>query len=335
MNVFILKSVIMDSDYIVKAKNLKKYFPVKRNFFGKPEAYLLAVDDVSFGLSRAETLGLVGESGCGKSTLGRCLIRLLEPTSGEIEILGKNILAIRGDEMLQARKNMQIVFQDPYSSLNPRQTCGDIIAEGLIVHKIGNKSERKDRVVGLLRQVGLSPEHYHKYPHEFSGGQRQRIGIARAIAVDPLFIVADEPVSSLDVSIQAQIINLFFDLKEKRHISYLFISHDLSVIHHIADRVIVMYLGQIVETATTDAIFSSPAHPYTRALLSAVPVIDPEQKRKRIILPGEIPTAVSPPTGCRFHTRCLYKKEECTKTEQTLKPVSPSHLVACMRSSEI
>jgi oligopeptide/dipeptide ABC transporter ATP-binding protein len=289
---------------LIEVRNLKKYFPVKKGVFSRVVAQVRAVDDISFAVAPGETLGLVGESGCGKTTAGRSLLRLIEPTSGEVSYNGANLLSLRPDQMRQHRRDLQIIFQDPYSSLNPRMTVGAIVSEGLTVHGIGDKAQRIERVKETLTQVGLDPAYVNRYPHEFSGGQRQRIGLARALILNPKFIVCDEPVSALDVSVQSQVVNLLVDLKEKYGIAYLFISHDLSVVQYISDRVAVMYLGEIVELAKSGDLYQKPLHPYTKALLSAVPVPDPDRKRTRIILQGDVPSPLNPPSGCRFHPRC-------------------------------
>ena len=289
---------------LIEVRNLKKYFPVKKGVFSKVVAHVRAVDDISFSVAPGETLGLVGESGCGKTTAGRSLLRLIEPSSGEVLYNGANLLAATTSEMRHHRRDLQIIFQDPYSSLNPRMTVGAIVSEGLTVHGIGEKSERIEKVKQTLQQVGLDPAYINRYPHEFSGGQRQRIGLARALILNPKFIVCDEPVSALDVSVQSQVVNLLVDLKEKYGIAYLFISHDLSVVQYLSDRVAVMYLGEIVETARSTELYQKPLHPYTQALLSAVPVPDPDRKRSRIILQGDVPSPLNPPPGCRFHPRC-------------------------------
>jgi oligopeptide transport system ATP-binding protein len=289
---------------LLEVRNLKKYFPVKKGVFSKTVAHVRAVDDVSFAVGPAETVGLVGESGCGKTTAGRSLLRLIEPTSGQVLFNGANLLALSPAEMRHHRRDLQIIFQDPYSSLNPRMTVGAIVSEGLTVHGIGTKVERIDRAKEALQRVGLDPGYINRYPHEFSGGQRQRIGVARALVLNPKFIVCDEPVSALDVSVQSQVVNLLVELKETFGIAYLFISHDLSVVQYISDRVAVMYLGEIVETARSEDLYQKPLHPYTQALLSAVPVPDPDRKRTRIILQGDVPSPINPPPGCRFHPRC-------------------------------
>jgi oligopeptide transport system ATP-binding protein len=314
---------------LLRISNLKKYFPIRGGLFSREVARVHAVDDVSFTLMRGETLGLVGESGCGKSTTGRCILRLIEPTAGEVWFEDKNVTTLDKRSLRHLRRDMQIIFQDPYASLNPRMTVGSIIGEALVIHKLAkSKRERDERVVHLLETVGLSADH-RRYPHEFSGGQRQRIGIARALAVNPKLIVADEPVSALDVSIQAQIVNLLEDLQAKFGLTYLFIAHDLSVVEHISTRVAVMYLGKIVEIAPAKELYTNPRHPYTEALLSAVPIPDPTMKRKRILLEGDVPSPINPPSGCRFHTRCSLRVPSCSENEQVLKEISPGHWVAC------
>src|SRR5512139_781046 len=292
---------------LVEVKNLKKFFPVRSHFLSRSKTFVQAVVGVNLTIRRGETLGLVGESGCGKSTLGRCILRLEEPTEGNIFFEGEDIIQYDSERLRQLRRQMQIIFQDPYSSLNPRKTVGSIIEEPLIIHKIGTRKERQERVVKLIDVVGLRPEHINRYPHEFSGGQRQRIGIARALALNPKLIIADEPVSALDVSIQAQVLNLLEELQDEFHLTYLFIAHDLSVVEHISDRVAVMHLGRIAELALSKELYRQPKHPYTQALLSANPVPDPTLERKRIILQGEVPSPIHPPSGCNFHTRCPYK----------------------------
>ncbi|ADL43001.1 oligopeptide/dipeptide ABC transporter, ATPase subunit [Caldicellulosiruptor obsidiansis OB47] len=314
------------NEVLIEVKNLKKYFPVKMGL-GK-KAYIKAVDDVSFFIKKGETLGLVGESGCGKSTTGRTIIRLYEPTSGQIIFKGEDITK---RDMLPYRKSMQMIFQDPYASLNPRMTVGDIIGEPLEIHNIAKGNEKKERVQELLRLVGLSSEHANRYPHEFSGGQRQRIGIARALAVEPEFIICDEPISALDVSIQAQIVNMLEDLQQKFSLTYLFIAHDLSMVKHISSRVGVMYLGKLVELAESNELYSNPLHPYTQALLSAIPIPDPKisKERTRIILEGDVPSPLNPPTGCRFRTRCKYAFDRCKEEEPKFRDVGSGHYVAC------
>jgi oligopeptide transport system ATP-binding protein len=312
---------------LLRVRNLKKYFPIRGGLLSREVARVHAVDDVSFDILPGETLGLVGESGCGKSTTGRTILRLIEPTSGEVSFQGKNVTTL---DKRTLRKEMQIIFQDPYASLNPRMTVGSIIGEALVIHKLAtSRREREERVVKLLETVGLNADHLRRYPHEFSGGQRQRIGIARALAVNPKLIVADEPVSALDVSIQAQIINLLEELQQQFGLTYLFIAHDLSVVEHISTRVAVMYLGKIVEIAPAKELYTNPKHPYTEALLSAVPIPDPTLKRKRIILEGDVPSPINPPSGCRFHTRCGLRVPSCSQNEQVLKEISPGHWVAC------
>ena len=318
-----------NSGNLVEVKNLKKYFPAGGGLFGAGGDTVKAVDDVSFSIRHGETFGLVGESGCGKSTTGRCILRLIEPTAGEVNFEGQDLLALDARSLRQLRREMQIIFQDPYASLNPRMQVGEIIAEPLVIHRAGTGHERKRRVGELLELVGLKPEHAARYPHEFSGGQRQRIGIARALALNPKFIVCDEPVSALDVSVQAQVVNLLQDLQEQLGLTYLFISHGLSVVEHISTRVGIMYLGKLVEVAPSEAIFRNPLHPYTRALLSAIPIPDPDARRERLPLKGEIPTAIEPPSGCRFRTRCPLAEPQCAKVEPQLVEVEKDHFVAC------
>ncbi len=314
---------------LLEVRNVKKYFPVGSGLFSRRKGEVKAVDGVDFTVEEGETLGLVGESGCGKSTLGRTILRLIEPTEGEIVFHGKNLLSLSPREIRDMRREMQIIFQDPYASLNPRMRVGDIVGEGLEIHKLATGKKKRDRVIELLNQVGLREDHYGRYPHEFSGGQRQRIGIARALAVNPKFIVADEPVSSLDVSVQAQIINLLQELQEKMHLTYFFISHDLRVVEHISHRVAIMYLGKIVEIAPSETIYRDAKHPYTRALLSAVPVPDPGHKKERMILQGDVPSPVNPPTGCSFHPRCPYREDVCDKVEPQLEFTTDGHGVSC------
>lgn len=317
------------NDLLVEVKNLRKFFPVRSHFLSREKLFVQAVNNVNLTIKRGETLGLVGESGCGKSTLGRLILRLDEPTAGEIYFEGENILQFKAERLRQMRRQMQIIFQDPYSSLNPRKTVGSIIGEPLVIHKIGTKKEQEERVRYLMEVVGLRPEHINRYPHEFSGGQRQRIGIARALALNPKLIIADEPVSALDVSIQAQVLNLLEDLQDEFHLTYLFIAHDLSVVEHISDRVAVMHLGRIAELAKSEDLYRNPKHPYTQALLSANPIPDPTLERKRVILQGEVPSPINPPPGCNFHTRCPQRFELCDKEVPQLKEIEPDHWVAC------
>lgn len=315
---------------LLEVKNLKKYFPVTGGFFKKTVGYVKATDDVSFIINKGETLSLVGESGCGKSTTGRAILRLHEPTSGDISFKGKNLMTASKAEMKELRKEMQIVFQDPYSSLNPRMTVGQIISEPIVHHGLMKKGkDLENKVSQLLEKCGLASYHVNRYPHQFSGGQRQRIGIARALALDPTFIVADEPVSALDVSIQSQVLNLMMDLQKELGLSYLFISHDLSVVKHISDRVGVMYLGSLVELSSKKDLFDDPKHPYTQALLSAIPVPNPKAKKKQIILAGDIPSNVNPPSGCKFHTRCPYVEAICKEQIPELRELGDEHFVAC------
>jgi peptide/nickel transport system ATP-binding protein len=318
---------------LVRVKNLIKYFPVRAGLLQRVVAWVKAVDDVSFNVNEGETLGLVGESGCGKTTVGRTILRLIEPTSGEIDFKGVNILKLRGNELKVMRRNMQIIFQDPYASLDPRIPVGESIAEGLRIHNIGTKKEQDALVMDTLKKVGLEDYHARRYPHEFSGGQRQRIGIARALALRPQFIIADEPVSALDVSIQSQVLNILKDLQKEFQLTYLFIAHNLSVVEHISDRVAVMYLGKMVELAERDELYAHPLHPYTQALMSAIPIPDPTLKRERIILQGDVPSPLNPPKGCRFHPRCPVVMEGCSLSEPPLLEVKPGHWVACFRVS--
>jgi len=314
---------------LLTVKGLKKYFPIRGGIFSKIVGHVQAVDGVSFRISKGEIMGLVGESGCGKTTVGRLILGLYEPTAGEVRFEGANISKLSRQEMSNARRHIQIIFQDPFGSLNPRMTIGDIIGEPLHIHNIAKGKEKEERVVNLLETVGMSPRYMRRYPHEFSGGQRQRIGIARALALNPKLIVCDEPVSALDVSIQAQVINLLEDLQAKFGFTYLFIAHDLSVIKHISDRVAVMYLGKIVELADTEKLYNNPLHPYTEALLSAVPIPDPTLNRKRIVLEGDVPSPIDPPSGCHFRTRCKYVKPICSEEEPPLNEVVNGHYTAC------
>ena len=323
-----------ESEALVDVRNLKIYFPVMAGFLiSRKIAENKAVDDITFSVKRGETLGLVGESGCGKSTTGRAILQLYRPTDGHIYFEGTDLGSLRGNDLRRMRRRMQMIFQDPYASLNPRMSIRDIIGEPLTIHNLGNKSERRERVAELMRIVGLNPYYASRFPHEFSGGQRQRIGVARALAVSPDFIVCDEPVSALDVSIQAQIINLLEELQEQFGLTYLFIAHDLAVVHHISDRVVVMYLGHLMEMADRNEIYDNPLHPYTKALLSAVPIPDPvlERKRERIILTGEVPSSLRPPRGCVFHTRCPIAIDECRQVVPEWREAAPGHWVACHR----
>jgi peptide/nickel transport system ATP-binding protein/oligopeptide transport system ATP-binding protein len=316
---------------LLKVESLKKYFPIHQGVFSRVAGYVCAVDGVSFQIGRGETLGLVGESGCGKSTLGRTLLKLLEPTEGRIVVEGEDITDLDASQMMPYRRRMQMIYQDPYASLNPRMSAGEIVGEPLIIHNIySGPKERRERVAALFERVGLRPELMDSFPHEFSGGQRQRIGIARALALNPELIIGDEPVSALDVSIQAQIINLLMDLQDEFKLSYLFVAHDLAVVEHISDRVAVMYLGQIVEITDKTSLFEAPLHPYTEALLSAVPIPRVSARnRSRVILKGDVPSPIRPPPGCRFHTRCPYVMARCRQEEPALREVLPGHWAAC------
>ena len=319
-------------DKLLEVKGLKKYFPITQGIIiQRVKAHVKAVDGLSFFIRKGETLGLVGESGCGKSTTGRTILQLYRPTEGSVMFQGKDLAKLQGEELRKMRRNMQMIFQDPYASLNPRMTVGDIVGEPLEVHNIAKGKEKKERVQELLQIVGLNPYFVNRYPHEFSGGQRQRIGVARSLAVNPDFIVCDEPISALDVSIQAQIINLLEELQQKFNLTYLFIAHDLSVVRHISDRVAVMYLGKIVELTDRNSLYNSPLHPYTKALMSAVPIPDPviEEKRERVILVGDVPSPINPPSGCRFHTRCPIAIERCSKDDPEFRDVGNLHFVAC------
>ncbi len=320
----------MAAEPLLEVKNLIKHFPITRGIIiAKKVGAVQAVDGISFHIDKGETLGLVGESGCGKSTTGRLILRLIEATSGEIHFAGRNILDLKPDQMRELRRDMQIIFQDPYASLNPRMTVGDIVGEPMEIHGIAKGAEKEKRVRELLSVVGLASHHARRYPHEFSGGQRQRIGVARALAVNPKIIVCDEPVSALDVSIQAQVINLLQDLQKEFGLTYLFIAHDLSVVKHISNRVAVMYLGKLVELAEKDTLYETPLHPYTKALLSAIPIPDPTLQRERIILEGDVPSPINPPTGCRFHTRCPYVMDICKQEDPAYVDVGDKHFVAC------
>ena len=301
----------MTDNVLLNVVNLRKSFPIRKGLLSRVAAQVQAVDDISFQIRQGETLGLVGESGCGKTTAGRTILRLLEPTAGYVEFMGKDVAAARGEQLRRLRRDMQIVFQDPFSSLNPRMTIKGIVEEGLAVHGLGNRNERAEKVREVLQQVGLDPSYINRYPHEFSGGQRQRVSVARALALSPKFMVLDEPISALDVSIQSQIINLLVELREKFGLTYLFISHDLSVVEYISDRVAVMYLGEIVEMAKSEDLYANPLHPYTQVLLSSIPTMDPVRRRQRIVLQGDVPSPINPPPGCRFHPRCPWAKEVC------------------------
>ncbi len=314
---------------LLEVENLKKYFPIKKGIFSRTVGEIRAVDGISFTIKRGETLGLVGESGCGKTTVGRTILRLIEPTAGRVNFNGENLLALDGEELRNLRASLQIIFQDPFSSLDPRMNVGQIIAEPIRNHMKISKTEIQQRVADLMERVGLHPEQISRYPHEFSGGQRQRIGIARALALNPLAIICDEPVSALDVSIQAQVINLLARLQEEMQLSYLFIAHDLSVVEHISDRVAVMYLGRIVELAADKALYQNPLHPYSQALLSAVPIPDPEIRKKKILLQGDVPSPMKPPPGCTFHTRCPECMEICSREIPVFKNTGNEHWVAC------
>lgn len=325
----------MEQEVILRVENLKKYFPIKGGFFSKTIGNVKAVDGVSLEVRKGETLGIVGESGCGKSTTGRAILQLLKPTGGKVYFKDQDLSKLSKKEMRALRPKMQLIFQDPYSSLNPRMTVGQIIGEALIDHKMATKENLREKVLEVMDICGLAEYQIDRFPHEFSGGQRQRIGIARALALDPEFIVADEPVSALDVSIQAQIINLLVKLQKEKGFSYMFISHDLSVVEHLCQRVGVMYLGSMVELADKDELFDNPLHPYTKALLSAIPIPDPTIKRDRIILTGDIPSPANPPKGCKFHTRCPYATDKCKKEAPEYREIKEGHFVACHRVGEI
>jgi oligopeptide transport system ATP-binding protein len=322
------------AEALLEVRDLKKHFPIMKGLFSRVVGAVKAVDGVSFTVQRGETLGLVGESGCGKTTTGRCILRLIEPTSGEVRFEGQDVAGLPKRELRAMRRRMQIVFQDPYSSLNPRLTVGSMLGEALAVHRIASGQAARDRVAELLQMVGLAADHARRYPHEFSGGQRQRLGIARALAVEPKLIVLDEPVSALDVSIQAQIINLLQDLQRQLGLTYLFVAHDLSVVEHISTRVAVMYLGRIVELADRETLYQDPRHPYTKSLLSAVPIPDPTRRKERIVLKGDVPSPARPPSGCRFHPRCPLAEQvqglaRCSGEDPPLREVAPGHWVAC------
>ncbi len=320
-----------DQTDLVVVKNLKKYFPVKSGVIQHVTAQVQAVDDVSFSVKKGETLGLVGESGCGKTTIGRTILRLTEPTSGTVDFDGVDLFSLKGEALKAVRRDMQIIFQDPYASLDPRVQIGDSVMEGLNIHGIGNKNDRYQMAIDTLKKVGLEEYHARRYPHEFSGGQRQRIGIARALTLNPRFIVCDEPVSALDVSIQSQVLNILKDLQRDLGLTYLFIAHNLGVVEHISDRVGVMYLGKMVELTNREELFLNPLHPYTKALLSAIPIPDRSLRRERLILKGDVPSPINPPKGCRFHPRCPIAVDECSIKEPTFLEKSPDHFVACWR----
>jgi len=327
--------VANESAQLLSVRNLRKEFPIRKGVLSRQVGAVKAVNDVSFDVARGETLGVVGESGCGKTTTGRTILRLIEPTSGEIRFEGRDVRSMSTSQLRKLRRDMQIIFQDPVSSLNPRMTIGAIIREGLTIHKLAEGAAADARVSRLLQEVGLRPEYANRYPHEFSGGQRQRIGIARALSVDPKFIVCDEPVSALDVSVQAQVINLLEDLQREHNLTYMFIAHDLSVVEHIADRVAVMYLGKVVELATAEDLYREPLMPYTQALLSAVPVADPKARKERIILQGDVPSPANPPSGCVFHPRCHHPSKDaaCTAIVPPLEEKTPGHFAACIKQS--
>jgi oligopeptide/dipeptide ABC transporter ATP-binding protein len=314
---------------LVEVKNLVKYFPVRAGLLQRVVNHVKAVDDVSFFVRKGETLGLVGESGCGKTTVGRTMLRLIEPTSGSVVVDGQDVFSLKPRELKLARREMQIIFQDPYASLDPRVPIGESIMEGLHIHRVGTPKERVEIMLETLAKVGLEDYHARRYPHEFSGGQRQRIGIARALALRPRFIICDEPVSALDVSIQSQVLNILKDLQQEFGLTYLFIAHNLSVVEHVSDRVAVMYLGKMVELTTREELFRNPLHPYTKALMSAIPVPNPRMKRQRVILKGDVPSPLNPPKGCRFHPRCPVAMERCSQEEPVFKEVSSDHWVAC------
>lgn len=321
-----------DNKILVEVNNLVKYFPVRAGLLQRVVAHVQAVDSVSFSIKEGETVGLVGESGCGKTTIGRTMLRLVEPTSGEVRFEGKNVFKLRGNDLKDMRRHMQIIFQDPYASLDPRMPIGESVMDGLNIHNIGTHKERFEIMLHTLKKVGLEEYHSRRYPHEFSGGQRQRIGIARALALRPKFIVCDEPVSALDVSIQSQVLNILKDLQAEFGLTYLFIAHNMSVVEHISNRVAVMYLGKMVEFTDRDELFRNPLHPYTKALMSAIPIPDPTIKRERIILKGDVPSPLNPPRGCRFHPRCPIAVDICSRQEPEFKELSPGHWVACWKA---
>ncbi|MEW5939175.1 MAG: ABC transporter ATP-binding protein [Chloroflexota bacterium] len=323
--------IAQSQERLVEVNRLVKYFPVRAGLLQRVVNHVKAVDDVSFFVRKGETLGLVGESGCGKTTVGRAMLRLIEPTSGSVRFEGKDVLALKGKELKSARRDMQIIFQDPYASLDPRVPIGESVMEGLHIHRIGSPKERFDMMLDTLKKVGLEDYHARRYPHEFSGGQRQRIGIARALALRPKFIVCDEPVSALDVSIQSQVLNILKDLQAEFGLTYLFIAHNLSVVEHVSDRVAVMYLGKVAEVTSRDELFRNPLHPYTKALMSAIPIPNPRLKRERQILKGDVPSPLNPPRGCRFHPRCPIAVEQCSQETPELREIAPEHWVACWR----
>ena len=328
----------MTSSVLLEVNHLKQYFPIKGGFLGRTIDYVKAVDDISFVIHEGETVSVVGESGCGKSTTGRAILRLDEPTAGEMIFNGIDLVSLSRKAMRKKRKEMQMIFQDPYASLNPRQTVSQILEEAMAIQQVAPKRERRERAIELMEKVGLSPSHADRYPHEFSGGQRQRIGIARALSVQPKLVICDEAVSALDVSIQAQVLNLLKQLQKEFQLTYLFISHDLGVVRHISDRIIVMYLGKIVEVADKTSLFEHPIHPYTQALLSAIPIPDPDKKKKRMMLKGDVPSPINPPSGCRFHTRCLYATERCRQEAPALRTTTmmrKNHVAACHHLEDI